>query len=58
MRTTGPSPGRPSPGLLNDDDRSLLASYGLELAPPLSDKLYREMTIVYETCALPQRRLM
>ena len=46
----------PSPGLLNDDDRSLLASYGLELAPRLSDKLYREMTIVYETCALPQKR--
>ena len=46
----------PSPGLLNDDDRSLLASYGLELAPRLSDKRYREMTIVYETCALPQRR--
>lgn len=23
----------PSPGLLNDDDRTLLASYGLELAP-------------------------
>ncbi len=43
----------PSPGLLNDDDRSLLASYGLELAPSLTDKLYREMTIVYETCALP-----
>ncbi len=47
----------PSPGLLNDDDRSLLASYGLELAPRLSDKLYREMTIVYETCALPEARL-
>ena len=47
----------PSPGLLNDDDRSLLASYGLELAPRLSDKLYREMTIVYETCALAQKRL-
>ena len=46
----------PSPGLLNDDDRSLLASYGLELAPRLSDKLYREMTIVYEACALPQKR--
>lgn len=46
----------PSPGLLNDDDRSLLASYGLELAPRLSDKLYREMTIVYETCALPQEK--
>lgn len=47
----------PSPGLLNDDDRSLLASYGLELAPTLADKLYREMTIVYETCALPGERL-
>ena len=47
----------PSPGLLNDDDRSLLASYGLEPAPRLSDKLYREMTIVYETCALPRARL-
>lgn len=47
----------PSPGLLNDDDRSLLASYGLELAPKLSDKLVRELTIVYETCALPEDRL-
>ncbi|MEG1857452.1 MAG: PD-(D/E)XK nuclease family protein [Pseudoflavonifractor sp.] len=47
----------PSPGLLSDDDRSLLASYGLELAPTLTEKLYREMTIVYETCALPERRL-
>lgn len=47
----------PSPGLLNDDDRSLLASYGLEMAPTLTDKLYREMTIVYETCALPSERL-
>lgn len=47
----------PSPGLLNDDDRSLLASYGLELAPSLTDKLYREMTIVYETCALPSDHL-
>ncbi|MCI6255119.1 MAG: exodeoxyribonuclease V subunit gamma [Clostridiales bacterium] len=47
----------PAPGLLNDDDRSLLASYGLELAPSLSDKLYREMTIVYETLALPSEHL-
>ena len=46
----------PSPGLLNDDDRTLLASYGLETAPRLTDKLYREMTIVYETCALPSER--
>ena len=47
----------PSPGLLNDDDRSLLASYGLELAPQLGDKLYREMTIVYECCAMARERL-
>ncbi len=47
----------PSPGLLNDDDRSLLASYGMELAPCLTDKLYRENTIVYETCALPSDQL-
>lgn len=47
----------PSPGLLNDDDRSLLASLGLEMAPSLTDKLYREMTIVYETLSLPSHRL-
>ena len=47
----------PAPGLLNDDDRTLLASYGLELAPRLSDRLYREMTVLYETLALPRRRL-
>ena len=47
----------PSPGLLNDDDRSLLSSFGMELAPCLTDKLYRENTIVYETCALPSHRL-
>ena len=29
----------PSPGLLSDDDRSLLASYGLEPAPRTGDKL-------------------
>lgn len=47
----------PSPGLLNDDDRTLLASYGLETAPRLADKLTREMTIVYETCALARQAL-
>ena len=47
----------PSPGLLDDDDRSLLASYGLELAPRLDEKLVREMTIIYETCALAEERL-
>ena len=48
----------PSPGLLGDEDRSLLASFGLETAPRLTDKLWREMTIVYETCALPWERLI
>ena len=47
----------PSPGLLNDDDRTLLASYGLETAPRLADKLIREMTIVYETCTLAREAL-
>lgn len=47
----------PAPGLLNDDDRTLLASYGLELAPRLGEKLYREMTIVYECCAMARERL-
>ena len=45
-------------GLLTDSDRDLLAEQGLELAPRLTDKLSREMTIVYTTCAIPSRRLM
>ena len=48
----------PSPGLLGDEDRSLLASFGLESAPRLTDKLWRELTILYETCALPAERLI
>ena len=48
----------PSPGLLGDEDRSLLASFGLESAPQLTDKLWREWTILYETCALPSERLI
>lgn len=47
----------PAPGLLTDDDRSLLASFGLELSPQLSDKLDREMTILYEACSKPSERL-
>ena len=43
----------PSPGLLGDRERELLADFGLESAPRLTDKLWREMTIVYETLALP-----
>lgn len=48
----------PSPGLLTDPEREALAEQGLELAPRLSDKLSREMTIVYTTCAVPSRRLL
>lgn len=48
----------PSPGLLGDEDRVLLASLGLESAPRLTDKLWRELTILYETCTLPGERLI
>ncbi len=48
----------PSPGLLGDQDRALLAEFGLESAPQLTDKLWREMTIVYETLSLPTERLI
>ena len=47
-----------APGLLSDDDRSLLASYGLELNQSGEVLLYREMTTVYLICARPTRRQM
>jgi len=47
-----------APGLLSDDDRSLLASYGMELNSTARDLLYREMTTVYLTCARPSNRLL
>lgn len=40
-------------GLLSDDDRSLLASYGVELNQSGEALLFREMTTVYQVCALP-----
>ena len=40
-------------GLLNDDDRSFLSSLGLELAPDVAGRLYRENTVLYEALALP-----
>ena len=46
-----------APGLLSDDDRSLLAGYGLELAQSQRDLLYREMTTIYQICAQPSRKL-
>ncbi len=46
-----------APGLLTDDDRSVLAAYGLELPQTQRDLLYREMTTIYQLCARPSRRL-
>lgn len=47
----------PSPGLLTDDDRSALERLGLTMAPRMEDKLCREMTIAYNACTLPTKRL-
>lgn len=47
----------PSPGLFSDQDRDVLAAMEVELAPRQVDKLRREMTIAYETCARPSDRL-
>ncbi len=47
-----------SPGLLSDEDRSLLATYGMELNGSARDLLVREMTTVYLTCARPSQRLL
>lgn len=48
----------PAPGLLTDEDRSLLASFGLELAPRLEDKLFRENTVLYTACTQPHEKLI
>ena len=47
----------PGLGLLTDHDREILEGYGLELAPRTEEKLSREYTIVYTTCAQPAQRL-
>lgn len=47
----------PTPGLLSDQDRDLLARMEVELAPRQEDKLRREFTIAWETCAIPRERL-
>ena len=47
----------PLPGLFSDRDRDVLATMEVELAPRQEDKLRREMTILYETCARPSQRL-
>lgn len=47
----------PAPGLFSDQDRDLLARMEVELAPRQEDKLRREFTIAWETCAIPRERL-
>ncbi|MBO5340296.1 MAG: PD-(D/E)XK nuclease family protein [Oscillospiraceae bacterium] len=44
--------------LLSDDDRELLAAYGMELGLRGKDRLYREMTAVYTACTCPDRMLI
>lgn len=48
----------PTGGLFTDDDRSLLASYQIQVGPMVEDKLEREMTIVYLACATPSQRVV
>ena len=47
-----------APGLLSDEDRVCLASYGLELNSSAQEMLYREMTTVYLTCTRPSQHLL
>ena len=47
-----------APGLLTDDDRALLAGFGLELQQFQRDLLYREMTTLYQLCARPSEKLI
>ena len=47
-----------APGLLSDDDRSLLAGYGQELNSTGENLLYRELTTVYLICTRPSRKLL
>lgn len=48
----------PAAGLLNEEDRELLAQQGLETAPGIRDKLTREWTILYEGCLQGTQRLL
>lgn len=44
-------------GLLSDEDRTLLASLGMESANRLDERLEREMNILYQSCAGPRELL-
>jgi len=45
------------PSLFTDLDRARLGDLDIELAPNQESRLRREMTIAYETCAMPSERL-
>lgn len=44
-------------GLLSDDDRELLAAFGVDLGLRGKDRLYREMTAIYMACTRPDEKL-
>ena len=46
-----------STGLLSDDDRELLAAFGVDLGLRGRDRLYREMTAIYMACTRPDEML-
>lgn len=55
----GALPGTGGPGgLIGDDDRELLAAYGVDLGLRGKDRLYREMTAIYTACTRPDRKLL
>ncbi|MBE6972658.1 MAG: ATP-dependent nuclease subunit B [Ruminococcaceae bacterium] len=55
----GALPGTGGPGgLICDDDRELLAAYGVDLGLRGKDRLYREMTAIYTACTRPDRKLL
>lgn len=47
----------PEPGLFSDQDRDALTAFDIELAPRQETRLQRELTVAYETCAIPTRKL-
>lgn len=47
----------PEPSLFSDQDRDALGDLEIELAPRQEARLQRELTVAYETCAIPTHRL-
>ncbi len=47
----------PEPSLFSDQDRDALGNLEIELAPRQEIRLQRELTVAYETCAIPTQQL-